>query len=273
MKWACCGVNGLEKWRYERLQEELGSDHELVFLDWKDGADWDQELAGFHHVRWGESFQMAVSKQLKAHSTWTALLGTTDGMVLRDSRWWPLCASYEALWQTFTALGQGIDLDDSAFIDGTGAMARAGIAALFKCGFRRFRIPTESVEISQALVKDIRVRFLGIELEMVPIDKIVLLAGISSVFINTLRPDEAPELSKEISYLNFLKRPGALINTGLYTKPTTLLKEAADTDVSIVDGWHIAARVDSLWAEWAFKKKLDIRALQNIYATGAAQLG
>lgn len=272
MRWVCCGVSPIEKWRFEQLREMLGDEHELVFMDWKSGTDWLHEFDGFGHVRWGEGVQVSASKALKVHSSWTALLGITDGMLLREGRWWPLCASYEALWHTFTSMGQGLEMDASAFVNGTGAMARAGIAALFKCGFRRFRVTGKDVESCQQLVSDIRVKFLGIDLEVVPIDKIVLLAGISSVFINTVTASEAPELTQEISYLNFLKRPGALIDTSPYTKPTLLLKEAADSAIRTVDGWHLAARIDALWSEWAFGKKLDIDAYQKRLTQGARSL-
>lgn len=272
MKWACVGVSKKEKMRFECLQKHLGSDHEVSFMEWRQDGDWEADLRGFQHIRWGEDIQVDVSKRLKAHSTWTALLGVTDGMVTRDGRWWPLCASYEALCQTVTDLGEGLDIQGSAFVSGTGASARAGIAALFRNGFRKFRLVALNLESAEGLVRDIRLKFFGIDLEVVPADMIVLLAGVSSVFVNTLSEDEAPDLVQEISYLNFLKRPGAIIDANMFTKQTLLLKEAMDSAIPMVDGWDLAARIDSLWTKWAFSKELDHATYGKDLKTAALNL-
>lgn len=275
MKWACCGVSAKEKWRMEQLQSLLGSGHELVFLDYKEGVDWNKELTAIpdlKHIRWGESVQVTIAKTWTIHSTWTDLLGLTDGMVFRDSRWWPLCAAYEVLCQRVTSIGEGLDMRASAFISGTGAMARVGIAALFRSGFRKFRILATSRDEAETLKKDISIKFFGLDLEIVPAEKIVLLAGVSSLFCNTLTEAEAPGVVTEISYLNFLKRPGALIDTSLNSKPTLLLREATDSAIPTIDGWQIAARIDALWVEWAFGTKIDVEAYEKLLREGSAKL-
>ncbi len=258
----------------EQLQSLLGSEYELSFLEYKD-IDWNQTLSSIpnlKHVRWGRDVQVAIAKAWTIQSTWTALLGLTDGMVLRDSRWWPLCASYEVVCQRITSIGEGLDMKASAFISGTGCMARVGIASLFRAGYRKFRILATHEEEAAQMVKDISVKFFGVDIEIVHPSKIVMLAGVSSIFFNTLLESEAPDLVTEISYLNFLKRPGAIIDTTLYSKPTVLLKEATDSSIPTLDGWHLAARIDALWAEWAFNKKIDVEAYEKILREGSAKL-
>jgi hypothetical protein len=267
MKWACCGVSEIEKMRMEQLQSVLGSGHELVFIEYKEGADWDKEFAAIpdlKHVRWGESVQVVVSKSWKIQSTWTALLGLSDGTILRDGRWWPLCASYEVICQRITSIGEGLDMHASAFISGSGAMARAAIAALFRSGFRKFRILATDDKEAEVLLHDISVKFFGADVEVVPPEKIVLLAGVSSLFFNTLTEAQAPDLVTEISYLNFMKRPGALMDSTVNDKQSLLLKEARESAIPTLDGWHLAARIDALWVEWAFGIKIDIAAYENL---------
>jgi len=275
MKWAYCGVSEVEKWRMEQLQSILGSAHELISLEYQEGVDWDQVLGAvpdLKHVRWGEAIQMPVSKSLKVHSSWTALLGLADGMILRDSRWWPLCAAYEVIGQRITSIGEGLDMQASAFVSGTGAMARAGVAALFRAGYRKFRILATDVEEAEGMLRDVSVKFFGIDVEIVPPEKIVLLAGVSSIFFNTLTEVQAPELVTEISYLNFLKRPGALIDATLCDKQTLLLKEATDSQIPTLDGWHLAARIDALWVEWAFGTKIDIASYEKLLRENSTKI-
>jgi hypothetical protein len=245
----------------EQLQSMLGSDYGLVQLEYKESEDWSQELGqipDIRHVRWGDSIQIKIAKTSKVQSSWTALLGLADGMVLRDGRWWPLCASYEILSQGIISIGEGLDIRASAFVTGAGAMARAGIAALFRMGFRKFRIVSANAPEAENLKQELAVKFFGIDIELVPPEKIVMLGGVSSIVLNTLTELEAPELVTEISYLNFLKRPGALIDVSMSPKQTLLLKEAADSAIPTLDGWHLAARIDACWADWAFNTKLDV---------------
>lgn len=272
MKWACCGVSAREKWRFEQLQSVLGGEHSLTVLEYKPDLNWQNELKEFGHVRWGEMVQVPVTKTWPVQSTWTALLGVTDGVVFRDSQWWPLCAAYEAIGQTITGIGEGLDMQASAFISGTNGSARAAIGALFRAGFRKFRVLPIDFEMGSNLLQEVHIKFFGIDVELVPPEKIVLLAGVSSIFVNNLTEEEAPELVKEISYMNFLKRPGAIIDTSLYSKQTVLLKEAVESEIPTVDGWSIAARVDALWAEWAFNKKIDIAAYEKQLREGAASI-
>lgn len=260
MKWAACGANELEKERFQRLQAKLGAGHELTFIDWAPDSDPTAVDPSIQHVRWGEHIQVAVCKRLTAKSAWTALLGLADGMILRNGKWWPLCASYEALSKTCAELGSNLDSASSAFISGAGPMARAAIASLFKFGFRKFRISAVKPEDCDTLINEMRGRFFGADIERVPMNKIVLLAGVSSVFVNTVSQEEAPDLSQEVSYLNFLKRPGAIIDTG-YTKiDSQLLKEAVDSAIPAVDSWHMAAAVDAFWVKWAFGADLDLES-------------
>lgn len=272
MKWAACGLNPREKWRMEQLRAALCGDHELTVLEYKADAEWPKVLDGFTHVRWGEAIQIEVNKAWPIQSTWTALLGITDGMVFRDSRWWPLCASYEALGQTVTSIGEGLDMQASAFISGALGPARAAVGALFRAGFRKFRILPTDHQRGECLVNEVKVKFFGIDIELVPPEKIVLLAGVSSIFVNTLIEEDAPDLIKECSYLNFLKRPGAIIDMSLYSKQTVLLKEAADSEIPTVDGWTIAARIDALWAEWAFGVTLDAVAYERQLRDGCGNI-
>src|ERR1700719_4496659 len=128
MKWLVLGARETEKPRFEKLNGLLGS--ELVFQDWDPKADVDLAYPDFQHVRWGQDVQVEATRALKRHSTWTSLLGVADGMVFRGERWWPLCASYEAFSQMLNRLGPALDTSVSAFVTGTGGMARAAIAGL-----------------------------------------------------------------------------------------------------------------------------------------------
>jgi hypothetical protein len=266
MKWAAVGVSEIEKSRFEKLSKAIGTPNELTFLDWKPEDDFLKQFGEYVHVRFGESVQPECAKRLQVHSSWTSLLGVTDGMMIREGRWWPLCASYEAICAILFEFGKALDFTHCTFVSGAGASARAGIAALSKCGFRGFKIAGVG-SAAEELAKDLRVNFFGIDIEVVPVDKIVMLAGVCSVFLNTATQEEFPTLTQELSYLNFLKRPGVIVDTTLVKTGSVFLKEAEDSGIPSIDGWRMAARADSLWAQWAFGAKIDeVAYLDSLHA-------
>ncbi len=60
-------------------------------------------------------------------------------------------------------------------------------------------------------------------------------------------PDTAENtLLTELSYLNFLKRPGLLFDLNRVTKRNLLMQEAHDTGVAVVDGFEVAGRSDQM---------------------------
>jgi shikimate 5-dehydrogenase len=182
-------------------------------------------------------------------------LGVVDGMVKTEHGWWPLCALYESFGQLLIELGQNLDMRGSAFVAGAGSAARIAIAAFFKAGFNRFLITGFDPDESEKMLKDMRKRFFGMEIGFVPMDKIVLLPGECSVAINCTPSVEENALLRELSYLNFLKRPGLLLDLSM-GKPNILMQEAEDVGVKVVTGFELAARSDVLWAKWAFQTEL-----------------
>ncbi|NJL26253.1 MAG: hypothetical protein HC902_14615 [Calothrix sp. SM1_5_4] len=76
--------------------------------------------------------------------------------------------------------------------------------------------------------------------------------------VNCTPSVEENALLVELSYLNFLKRPGYLFDLSRSAKPSVLVQEAQDAGVTVVGGVEIAARADVIWAKWAFGAELDL---------------
>src|SRR4051812_26849228 len=169
-------------------------------------------LQTFQHMRVSSRIGPRVLQHLKVQSSWVTLLGVIDGMVQNEHGWWPLCALYESFGQILIKEGQDLDTRGNVFIAGAGGAARTAIVAFFKAGFTKFLITNFIEEEAQQLIKDVRSKFFGLTIEWVPVDRIVLLAGETSVLVNCTPSVEENQLLVELSYLNFLKRPGFLFD-------------------------------------------------------------
>ncbi len=245
-----------EEQRWRLLSEKLtalGAANE--YTPWA-GSNSDFEdislMDQFNHVRMSTSVGPRILKRLKVQSSWATLVGVIDGMVKQEHGWWPLCALYESFGQILIRVGQELDMRGSVLVAGAGGIARTAIAAFFKAGFKNILLTNFDVKEADGLIREIRGKMFGMNIQWVPMEKIVMLPGESSVLVNCTPSIEENALLVELSYLNFLKRPGFLFDSSRYPKTSVLVQEALDSGVNVIDGVEIAARADVLWAKWAF---------------------
>ncbi len=219
-------------------------------------------LSGFDHVRISSRFGPQILQHIKVQPSWITLLGVVDGMVKRDSAkgpaWWPHCALYESFGRLLLNLGADLDTRGSVLIAGAGGTARVAIAAFFKAGFRNFLLTNFNADEAEQSIKEVNAKFFGLSLQWVPMEKIVLLPGESSVLVNCTPSVEENALLVELSYMNFLRRPGFLFDISRSSKPSVLVQEANDAGVTVIAGSRIAAHADVLWAKLAFNAELKL---------------
>lgn len=231
------------------------------FVPWTGETDSFNEVStlnGFHHVRLSSRIGPRVLKHIKVQSSVTTLLGVIDGMVQSEHGWWPFCALYESLLQVLVRVGQELDTRGSVFVAGAGGAARTAIIAFFKAGFRNFIVTNFDEAEATAMMDDIRRKYFGLNLRWVPMEEIVLLPGESAVLVNCTPSIEDNPLLRELSYLNFLRRPGYLIDLSRAAKESILVTEAKEAGVKLISGIEVGARADVLWAEWAFRARLPV---------------
>lgn len=234
------------------------------FVPWSGATDTIhlEGLEGLDHVRISTRLGAEALSRVRVQSSWATLIGVVDGMTKVDGQWWPFCSLYESFGQILIRIGQRLDLRGAVMVAGAGGIARIAIAAFFKAGFKSFRIANVDPQAAEDLVIEVRKKMFGLEIEYVPMEKIVLLPGDSSVIINCSPTAEDDPLIVELSYLNFLKRPGFLFDTSRHPKLSTLVHEAAESGVEVIDGIEIAARADVFWAKWAFQADLPLADYQ-----------
>ena len=220
-------------------------------------------FAGYVHIRLSSRIAPLLMKHLKVQSSWTTLLGVVDGMNQTPHGWWPFCALYESFGQIIIQLGQDLDVRGSVLVAGSGGAARTAIAAFFKAGFVKFLITNFEENEAQQLIRELKSRFFGASFQWVPTERIVLLPGESSVIVNSTPSVEENALLRELSYLNFLKRPGVLFDLSRSPTANLLAAEAKDIGVRTISGFEIAARMDALWAKWGFQVDIDRETYQE----------
>lgn len=260
-KWtALSSVNEDTRWQaLSQALQEKGIEN--TYIPWSaplENVENLAHLADYDHVRISSRIAPQILKHIKVQSSWTTMLGVVDGMNNTALGWWPLCALYESFGQLLIELGQDLDKRGNVLIAGAGGAARIAIAAFFKSGFQNFLVTNFEAEEAQQLIREVKSRFFGLTIQWVPMERIVLLPGESSVLCNCTPSVEENALLVELSYLNFLKRPGFLFDLSRNANLSVLMQEAQDAGVKAVSGVELAARTDVLWAKWGFQTDLDL---------------
>lgn len=253
-------LNEEARWRSfgERLRER---GVENVFEPWTgptlELTDLDV-FSKYHFVRVGTSLGSLFARHLKVQSTWVNVLGVIDGMTFDQGTLWPRCSLYDAFGEIFISLGHKIDPRGSAIIAGAGGVARTAVSALFRAGFKTFHLTGPNEVAVRETVDEIRKRHFGLNVDFLPPTRLVTLPSDSSVLVNcVLDSAEGASLLAELSYLNFLKRSGFVIDLTRSKEPSVLVTEAQDAMVDLLTYADVAARCDVLWARWAFGVELD----------------
>ena len=244
--------------RWVAFSEELNkAGFANEYVPWTGPLDQIKDLSAFDgldHLRFCADVGLRIIPHLKVQSSRITLIGVVDGMVKQEHGWWPLCAVHDALGEILIQLGHEVDKRGYVFIAGVNGNARASIAAFFKCGFRKFMFTHDDEGEAQALLKELNRRFFGLEIQWVPMDRIVVLPGETTVLVNCKPgPDDDPLLT-ELSYLNFLRRPGFIFDLSGNRPDSLLLREGKDANARVLSSLDVAKYQDALWTKWAFQK-------------------
>ncbi len=261
-KWTAVDSSDLRRWQtLSKSLQEAGCANE--FIPWPGDLDATPALTDFSefsHVRLATRHSASILATSPVQSAWISSLGVADGITQTASGWWPQCALYEAFSEQLISMGEkdAIDNRRSVFVAGAGGAARVAIAAFFRAGFQNFLLSSIDELQAKTLQQDIQSRFFGLQLQIVPPEKIVLLPGESEVLVNCTPITNDNKLMVELSYLNFLRRPGVLFDLDIGSETHVLRQEAQDSGVQVVLGAELAARADVLWAKWAFACSLNL---------------
>ncbi len=254
----------VEEERYQLLSDYLKKQGvENEYVSWAGATDKFEDLTtldGFYHVRLSSQIGAQAFAAMKVQSTWATLLGVVDGMIRTRYGWWPLCSLYECFGQLIIKVEHDMDSQYGVFVVGAGGAARITVAAFFKGGFKNFLLTNHKEAAAETTLKEIQQKFFGLHVQFVPQEKIVLLPGENVVLVNCTPATADNTLITELSYLNFLRRPGFLFDLNRSAKNSQLVQEALDTQVKVTTGVEIAARCDVIWAKWAFNVDLDLES-------------
>ena len=220
-------------------------------------------------IRIGSPFGELVTRFFPHEHAGMMSLGAADTLLETEGKWWTYSAIFGAFHHVLRQYGDGLNVEASALIVGSGAAARVAISSLVKIGFREFKITNQFLDQGLSLIADLKKAYFGVNFSFTPVNQLIMLPGTNSIMINTTPAGPENELIPELLYFNFLEPGGVVWDLNLTEETSFLINEAKQIGTKVIHGFEIASWADVIWAGWTFGEKLDrekyLSKLINLY--------
>lgn len=262
MYWAEIAIYN-SKERHELLSQflnEAGFENKVEFIETTPAGFEDaliKCLEKYDAVRVGRGLGHFVVKQFNNVSAVVNNLQSADTLVHMSDKWWLRSSLFHGMQRCFGQVGNRFDIQSSALVVGAGPAARIACAVLIQVGFKRINISNKFVDQAKELIADLKKRFFDIEFNLIPKEQLITLAGVNGVLVNTTPNTPENDILTELFYLNFLKRPGVVLDFELSPSPTPLIAEAQEVGAHVVSGCELVSWSDQVWVEWCLSDQFD----------------
>lgn len=161
---------------------------------------------------------------------------------------WPRSLLSQALRQIILRSSKGLDLRDWALVTGVSALSRAALVSVFEVGYRQARLVygTEELEAAEKIKVDFEKYCFGFNIELQKRNELTLQPNNGSLLVNVEDLQQDADLLETLLYMNFIHRPGLVLDLSAKTELGTLLQEAALSKFEAVAGFHVQAEWDYL---------------------------
>jgi len=179
--------------------------------------------------------------RLPTHVNW---LATADSLVFESKEWWPRLYLYDSLRNLVVSHFRDLDISMEAYVVGANHMGRAAVAAMSGLGFSKISLVDEDEDKLKKEVAFLSRYLFGVRIEGVPTHLLTERNMPGSLTVNTmLLPDNGTVLT-DLSYFNFMKTGGIVIDISECTSHNTLLEEAMQADLKTMSGLVVQAHRD-----------------------------
>lgn len=171
-------------------------------------------------------------------------LEVADSLVFEDQEWWPRLWVYETLRRLVVDRFRDLDISLDSYVIGATPLGRAAVAAMAGLGFSRISLVDENERRLQAEVTLLRRYLFGVTIEAVPAQMLTLRDQPGSLMLNTMNLQDNSTVLGDLSYFNFMKSKGIVIDASACCPHNQLLEEAQRADLRTISGLVVQAYRD-----------------------------
>lgn len=172
-------------------------------------------------------------------------LETADSLVMENGQWWPRLFSYETVRQLIISRFRDLDISLNSYVIGANHMGRVAATIMAHLGYSHVSLVDEDEDKLKSEVALLRRYLFGVQVEGVPAHSLTVQEKPGSLMLNTLNLQDDSTVLGDLSYFNFMKTGGVVVDCSECTPHNSLLEEAERADLKILSGLEVQARVDA----------------------------
>jgi shikimate dehydrogenase len=172
-----------------------------------------------------------------------------DSFFKDDGAWLPRNLIYEALRRVLITAARDLDIRQPAFVVGHDEKMRIVASLLAEIGFSEIYLVSTDIADLEEEIEFLSRRQLGIRFHKIPADELTMQVVSASIVINSddLSTDE-PLLS-DLSYFNYMKGNGYVLDLHWDAEHNLLLEEALNAELKTLHPELILWNLVLLWAD------------------------
>lgn len=178
-------------------------------------------------------------------------VGFADSLVRQQNVNWLRCFLRAALKSLILKKAPALDTHSTCYVAGSGALVHmAGVVAI-QLGFRRLVFISAEQERTIEDLQSLSKLYFDLQVHWLRESEMTLQPNNGSLLLNGLTPEDGGSIFEDLTYLNFLKKAGLVVDLPLSFNLNPLLEEAEHLGIRYLSG-------SSLWGvrDWLFLKSL-----------------
>jgi shikimate dehydrogenase len=172
-----------------------------------------------------------------------------DSMFYQDGGWWPRLNLKEAVRHLIVTQAKNIDIKESAYIIGEGAMLRTMSALAVSFGYRVVYLVGLLEDDLERQKRELQRSFVGVDFRPLQAHQMTMQTTGASLLINTMPLEDNPALMSDLAYFNFMKNNGLVIDLNVFPLENTILMEATQANLRILTGFEVRTQQDFTFIE------------------------
>ena len=171
-------------------------------------------------------------------------LQAADSLVFENNQWWPRLYLYDTLRSLVIGQFRDLDISLDSYVIGANKSGRAAVAAMVGLGFSHVSLVDEDEEKLEKEVALLRRYLFGVNIEAVPAHTLTVREKPGSLMLNTISLQDDGSVLGDLSYFNFMKTGGVVIDISECSAHNQLLEEAQRADLKTLSGLAVQAHRD-----------------------------
>jgi len=165
--------------------------------------------------------------------------GYVDSVIRQNGAMWIRCYFREALHQLILEKASKLDTHAIAYVTGSDPLARLSAVVAIQMGFQKIVLISENHEEADQIIQQLQKLFFSLDFTLLRETELTLQPNNGSLLLNTLQAESGGVVFEDLTYLNFLKKDGLVVDLPILHHANPLLEEAKHVGILQLSGDEI----------------------------------